>query len=705
MEIRGNRFVDAEGRRLLLRGANLGGSTKVPASPDGRSFVKEGFYEGARAVSFVGRPFPLEAAAEHFDRLSRWGLRFERFLVTWEAIEHAGPGIYDEAYLDYVEALVEEAARRGISLFLDPHQDVWSRWTGGDGAPIWTLEAVGFEPRRLHASGAAMLHQELGEDYPQMQWFSNYGRLACATMFTLFFAGDDFAPSLRIEGEGAQDWLVGRYLGAIRALAARLAPYPNVVGLDSLNEPGSGWACQSDLRLRPEGFPSIGPTPTPLEAMAAGEGLPTEAAVVGLRGLGLGVRGRAPFGTPGVRAWREGAGCPWRAEGIWEERDGRALALRPAWFSERAAGGRGLPGGATPRARQELFNEAYLKPFVARFADAVRGAAPGAARYAIFIEGVPEAARPRYSPGELPGIANAAHWYDGFTLNLKRWTGFLAVDTERMALVFGARAVRLYFRRAMERLAAHSRREMAGAPTLLGEFGLPFDLNNRRAFASGDYRVHEGALAAYYDAVDAALLDSTIWNYTADNGQERGDGWNGEDLSIYCADHAPGGSRGERSETGDPRDSGGRALRGFVRPYALATAGEIESMSFSMRSGRFELAYRPDPAVAAPSLVFVPRLQYPRGFAAEATGCEAFLTEEGSEGRSADRTAGWAAPIAALGPGLPAPGAGGAARDGAGGAPDWPLAEPLLLELRALPGAARCVLALTRLPPGRKERT
>ena len=33
-----------------------------------------------------------------------------------------------------------------------------------------------------------------------MAWPSNYCRMAAATMFTLFFAGNDFAPNFIVEG-------------------------------------------------------------------------------------------------------------------------------------------------------------------------------------------------------------------------------------------------------------------------------------------------------------------------------------------------------------------------------------------------------------------------------------------------------------------------------------------------------------------------
>ena len=595
-------FIDDNGRWLILRGVNLGGSSKVPTTPDGRTHFGEGFYNGAD-VSFVGRPFPLEEADEHFSRLTNWGQKFLRLVVTWEALEHQAPGVYDIEYLNYIEGIVEAAARHGISLFIDPHQDVWSRWTGGDGAPMWTLEAVGFEPSRLHASGAALLHQEMGALYPEMQWFSNHLRLGCATMFTLFFAGNDYAPGVYAQGIPIQDYLQEHYFQAFGLLAKRIASYDNVVGFGSMNEPGEGFIGIRDVRATRSDMLLPGLAPTPWEAMCAGEGLETSANRVAVKGLRLRSLERVPLGAKSVRAWKEGEVCVWRRVGLWDIENDRPILKQPGWFdsgksykAKNRAGKNGAVAGT-----HSVFNEFYLKPFVERFAEHLANVSGNSKRFMIFVEGYPQGDIPILRPNFF--CVNESHWYDSLTLTMKRWTGFLAYNPERQRVVIGSHAVRRYFREALARIMQHSQEFMSNAPTLLGEFGLPFDLNNRKAYRTGNFKLHEKVLSLYYDALDANLLSATLWNYTADNTHEHGDGWNREDLSVFCSE-----------------DGGGRAIAGFVRPYAYAVAGDIVLMQFYQRKGRFILEYKPEHSIKAPSEVFVPMIQFPRGALISASG-------------------------------------------------------------------------------------
>lgn len=621
-------FVDRHGRTLILRGCNLGGDCKTPYRARNDLPSRDEFYSYGKA-SFVGRPLPEAEAAEHLDRLVRWGFNVVRFLVTWEGLEPAGPGAYDESYYEYVERIVAMAAGKGLRVFIDPHQDVWSRWTGGDGAPAWTLELAGFEPRTLHRSGAAFVHEEAGDPYPRMLWASNYSRLAASTMFTLFFAGDDFAPGLRIDGLDARSFLQGRYIDAVARLAVRLARYDAVVGFDTLNEPSDGFIGVADLAKQGHALSKTGPMPTPFQGMCAGSGFPVDVDVYGVKGLSQGVIGTVPLGEHGVSAWKDGTGCLWRREGVWDISCGKPVLVRLDHF-------------AAVRGRTPDFASDYLKPFARRVGEAVSKAA-GAGRFMLFIENVPNTASALWNAADtaacgVSGAVNAGHWYDGVTLYLKRWFEFIAFDPELGRMAFGPWAVRRYFAEHLGRIRKAGIDVMDGAPTLIGEFGLPYDLNGAFAYKSGDYRLHVKALSAYYDAMDEHLLSATIWNYTASNTHARGDGWNGEDLSIWCRDDFEAG----RTETGDPADAGGRALAGVVRPYARAIAGVPTLMRFDRRTGRFELEYKPDskaagmgPGAAGPAgdgaglagdeagqetEVYLPELQYPKGFGVSVTG-------------------------------------------------------------------------------------
>ncbi|HEY9216518.1 MAG TPA: cellulase family glycosylhydrolase, partial [Phenylobacterium sp.] len=238
LETRGTAFVDGDGRHVILRGVNLGGDCKLPY-PDGGTHIPSDFADH-REVSFVGRPFPLEQADEHLGRLASWGFNCLRLLTTWEAVEHAGPGLYDQAYLDYFAEVCRRAGEHGFYVFVDFHQDVWSRMTGGDGAPGWTFEAMGLDFARFDAAGAAHVMQHRydfasevrrQEDrYPTMSWGRNYQMPANGVCWTAFFAGRAFTPDWTIDGRNVQDVLQGAYLGAVRAVAEAVKDQPHVIG-------------------------------------------------------------------------------------------------------------------------------------------------------------------------------------------------------------------------------------------------------------------------------------------------------------------------------------------------------------------------------------------------------------------------------------------------------------------------------------------
>ena len=249
VESRGSSFVDGLGRRLTLRGVNLSGA-KIPM--DGATHRRASFVDDPAAASYVGRPFPLADAPAHFRRLRAWGFNVVRLVVTWDAIEHAGPGVYDDDYVAYVDGVVETAGAFGVAVVVDPHQDVWSRFSGGSGAPAWTFEKVGLDVAAFGETGAAMVHGTLDDPgtLRRMVWPTNKDKLACFTLFTLFFAGDRFAPDLRIDGEPAQAYLQGRYVRALAHLAAALRRRPNVVGFGSMNEPVCKSNLQTDFNVR-----------------------------------------------------------------------------------------------------------------------------------------------------------------------------------------------------------------------------------------------------------------------------------------------------------------------------------------------------------------------------------------------------------------------------------------------------------------------
>jgi Cellulase (glycosyl hydrolase family 5) len=119
-------------RTLLLRGINVG--SKSPSNSNLTSDIRNEL-RNAEDACFVGRPFPVDEADQHLSRIKGYGFNVIRFLITWEALEHAGPyyvlnmiadlrGQYDDDYINFVVAILQKCKDHGLLVFIDPHQDV-----------------------------------------------------------------------------------------------------------------------------------------------------------------------------------------------------------------------------------------------------------------------------------------------------------------------------------------------------------------------------------------------------------------------------------------------------------------------------------------------------------------------------------------------------------------------------------------------------
>jgi hypothetical protein len=445
------------------------------------------------------------------------------------------------------------------------------------------METLGMDLEKLDMTGAAITRQRYGEfhksrkypdgePFPRMIWPSNYNRYAAATMFSLFFGGKTYAPDLRIEGENVQDWLQDRFIAAFRHCYRRLKNCGAVAGWGILNEPHYGFIGCKDLE-RADCMMPVGPQPSPWDSIRAAAGYTTEVPVY----QAIGRRGskREVFNPGAVSLFRDGFDCPWKRAGIWTDEGNAPRLLRPDHF-------------AMFEGRPAAFVEDFLKPFTLRFIEKMKEVDE---HIFFFIEGLPSgtkaSAHPSWKKSDPPNAIHAFHWYDGFALFTKSFKPWFTVSPDDAKLILGRKKAAAFFTGSLAKGVEWSRRHMGGIPCLLGEFGLAFDMNRRRGIITGVYSPHEEALSMYYDAVDANLLHSTIWNYTADNTGKYGDGWNDEDLSIF--------SEGKE-----------RAAAGWKRPYPMATAGEPLSINWDRRRGVFRYRFNADGAIAAPTIVYLP---------------------------------------------------------------------------------------------------
>lgn len=377
-------------------------------------------------------------------------------------------GIYDEAYMDDVVAVLRRCRAFGFYVYMDPHQDLvgrtvvdryvaqglthgflqFSRFCGGSGAPLWAIQACGLNPRNFTVTGAAYLHAEWPHpdrpdpaSFPDMIWASNYSRLAVQTVNTLFWAGRDFAPLCMIDGVNIQEYLQSHFIAAYRRLATKLAAAGDlldecVIGWDTINEPNHGYVGTSDLSTLPKKTVlRIGPSPTPFEGMRLGMGERTAVdnyrfGPIGSQRAGTVVidpAGRCAWLDPdsekdgskyGWRrdpAWRLGT-CVWALHGVWDTKTG--ALLKPDYFA-RSRHAKSGPAD---------FSAEYWRPHAAEYTRQIRQEHPDAI---IFVH-PPVFEIPPPLAKVVPEFEHrtvfSSHFYDGLTLVTKHWVSLMAIS-------------------------------------------------------------------------------------------------------------------------------------------------------------------------------------------------------------------------------------------------------------------------------------
>lgn len=668
LRIQNGRFVDSYNRTINFHGVNVAGSCKLPTTPNGLSHLHEGFYETHRTVSFVGRPFPLSEAPLHFARLRAWGLPLIRLLVTWESISHAGPqkDQVDQDYIEYLEKLLTMMAEYGIKCFICAHQDVWSRFSGGSGAPGWTFETAGLDLTAFPDTGAAYIHcedekmkRQAGSEKKKeasgaFLWPSGYQKLAASTMATLFWAGDALAPKLTVKDGGGkevgvQTFLQNAYIEAFGQLADRLAPLEACLGFEPMNEPHRGlinlhdfhsWNYDTDLH--------IGHYPSFIQALALGSGykqdvkfyvkswpVPTRVshtATIDPQGKSCWLSSSAPSGE--VDKFGVGLGtCLWRAHGVWQWDESKQVpvVLQYDYFEKDHRQGR-------EGQRIEWYRNCFA-PFLRRFTDRVSRNTSGF----TFVEPIPNEFIPPWIPARViqdptlaaqykdaaytqkyatrtlidtprPGgeshFVYAPHFYDLNLLFGKMHT-WMSVNVQGLsrgmfvlkALYFGASGLKKNYLVQIGKIQDLAYASLGTVPIIIGEVGLPFDINSRHAYRTGDYTKQHDILDALINAMEKLNLGFTLWNYNPDNRVEYGDGWNFEDFSITNGDHVHEGkgSGGTEGLTPDFRNAnheqdklykGGRGLQVIIRPYAVKVAGVQVFTEFNAETLFFEVHWK-----------------------------------------------------------------------------------------------------------------
>ncbi len=186
----------------------------------------------------LGQNIQPQDAKSFFLNLKHKGINLVVWQLPWEAVEPDEPEKYDEEYLAQLRSILKQAEEQEIFVVVQPVIANWCRMTDGEGAPLWTLEAAGIDLKKLKEAGGAAQHfvqlNKLKKGNPIFEYIQS-------TMFTLFWAGKDFAPNMIVDGDNIQDYLQNHFIAAMKHVARRIKDCKTVIGFSCLAEAQQGF--------------------------------------------------------------------------------------------------------------------------------------------------------------------------------------------------------------------------------------------------------------------------------------------------------------------------------------------------------------------------------------------------------------------------------------------------------------------------------
>ncbi|CAH7668794.1 family 5 glycoside hydrolase [Phakopsora pachyrhizi] len=544
IRISGRHLIDPRtGETIQLRGFSVSSHSKLPSITSESKAAEASDSQ----ITFVGNPLRLDEADHYLNQITSWGYNLIRLVVCWESIEHSGPGQYDLDYINYLVRLVEICQTHQLRVIVDCHQDVWSRFSGGSGAPGWTLELVGFRLDSLVETRSAVLYDKPDLDSPNLGlWPTGYQKLASATMFTLFFGGDTFAPDRKLSRKLHAVWAedssgfdqelisVQRFLQdciceAFGKLADALARFDCVIGFEPMNEPHRGFIdLHSPYRWNPITDLHLQDCPSFLQSVALADGHPQRVDIYKRFWPTPSIKTGKRLFRPRRRAWKDSMDCIWKEHGVWEwdEVKGEARMLKKDYFK------------VDPKTGQKFdFYERSLFEFVCKFSERVQKLRPD---WLISFGPVPNELYPKWEIDKRPkNLIAGPHFYDLFSLFHKSF-GFLTLDVQAICstnafwkwFYFGHSGANKNYAGQIGRIVESVYKNLGEVPILIGETGVCMDMNGGRSFKDGNFYWQEAQMDSILSGIEKHLISFVVWNFDPYNDNEFGDHWNGENFSL-----------------------------------------------------------------------------------------------------------------------------------------------------------------------------